>query len=133
MTSKTHDEWRKERDGLQSRVAEQADRIRALEDALRGVIRVADRKTDEFDAAREALGNKESKMNEAPLPLVDAYARRIAELHAVLRVIERPVPNMDTWDAPRLVNEIRAIEAMAREALPPEVLTVPETKGESGG
>lgn len=56
-------------------------------------------------------------MSEAPLPLVDAYARRIDELHTVLRVIERPVPNMDTWDAPRLLIEIRAIEAMAREAL----------------
>lgn len=31
-------------------------RVKVLEDALRGVVRVADRKTTEFDAARAALG-----------------------------------------------------------------------------
>ena len=35
---------------------EAADEIERLRDALRGVIRVADRKTVEFDAARAALG-----------------------------------------------------------------------------
>ena len=35
---------------------EAADEIEQLREALRGVIRVADRKTVEFDAARAALG-----------------------------------------------------------------------------
>lgn len=72
-------------------------------------------------------------MSEAPLPLVDAYARRIEELHIVLRQIAAPIPSMDNWDAPRLLHEIRAMESMARDALPSEFPPAPSDSGVKSG